>query len=578
MIDGYDLLIGAQCSESMSSLKFSFEDVLQSLETEDRFDVKSRLCERIAFLIYQDSNFGLLPIPKSIESVSSCINRLCKSFNIPIENETFVGPCSSSESLPDSNHSRERVLCATLLTTPKEDLPSLLTSLFSSEYPSTATLSQKLLDNDERFLTSSLALLPLIETVDTSSIFHPVSIFLEAMHLISYDCEVLIDWLNSELAASSLILRVLKSNCNEKTKRFWTDYVPLKTPATTYSTTFREEPTSKSTSSKPVISLKVIEIVGDQEMTKTLNLRAVETKKVAVKKPIILRNCGKFEKWIQMVSELRTRLKRLLTANLVAKKLDLILKWCDKFCDVFNMYSIQEYHAAIVNLQDHITKMEKKVEKKEKEAKEMDEHLEENEEKLKEATEEIEMLKKKLKESEKKKMGMEEKLKEANEDLEKKTINVMYLEKECTHLDQEIHELQKTVYETEEEMEELKTKDAKVIEDLEKKLKETEKELEGVKVDVGFHEKSLKNNETKSKIEMACLEENHRRKMEKLMKEMEELRGDSEEKEKRIEALEKALEAKEQDVDELHKEVGKLYMETKKVVKTAEKKKNETEN
>ncbi|PIC36183.1 hypothetical protein B9Z55_015274 [Caenorhabditis nigoni] len=333
MVDGYDLLIKAQCSETMEA--FDLEDVLKALETEKRLDVRERLLERIAFLIYQDSNFGLLPINAPPESVSSCINRLCKSSTFPIENETFVGPCTSYSS--SSNHSKERILCATLLTTPKEDLPNHLESLESSyAYPSTASLAEKLLDNDERFLTSILALLPLIETLDRSSVFHPVSLFLESLHLIGYDCEVLIDWLNSELAASSLILRVLKSNCNETTRQFWTSYKPAKTPPTTYNNVFLDEPTIKSATSKPIISLKIIEIVGDQEMTKSLHLRAIETKKLATKKPKILKNSGKFEKWIEMVLELRARLRRLLAANLVAKKLDLILKWCDKFCDIFD--------------------------------------------------------------------------------------------------------------------------------------------------------------------------------------------------------------------------------------------------
>ncbi|UMM30483.1 hypothetical protein L5515_012348 [Caenorhabditis briggsae] len=332
MVDGYDLLIKAQFSETMDALEFNLEDVLESIEAEKRFDVRERLLERIAFLIYQDSNFGLLPINAPTESVSSCINRLCKStFSFPIENETFVGPCTYFSS---SNHTKERILCATLLTTPKEDLPNLLE--FSFAYPSSACLAEKLLDSDERFLTSILALLPLIESLDRSSVFHPVSVFLESIHLINYDCEVLIDWLNSELAASSLILRVLKSNCNETTRQFWTNYKPVKTPPSTYTTTFRDEPTIKSATSKPIISLKIIEIVGDQEMTKNLNLRAIETKKVATKKPKILKNSGKFEKWIEMVLEIRARLRRLLAANLVAKKLDLILKWCDKFCDIFD--------------------------------------------------------------------------------------------------------------------------------------------------------------------------------------------------------------------------------------------------
>ncbi|CAP38126.2 Protein CBG21271 [Caenorhabditis briggsae] len=299
MVDGYDLLIKAQFSETMDALEFNLEDVLESIEAEKRFDVRERLLERIAFLIYQDSNFGLLPINAPTESVSSCINRLCKStFSFPI------------------------------------DLPNLLE--FSFAYPSSACLAEKLLDSDERFLTSILALLPLIESLDRSSVFHPVSVFLESIHLINYDCEVLIDWLNSELAASSLILRVLKSNCNVTTRQFWTNYKPAKTPPSTYTTTFRDEPTIKSATSKPIISLKIIEIVGDQEMTKNLNLRAIETKKVATKKPKILKNSGKFEKWIEMVLELRARLRRLLAANLVAKKLDLILKWCDKFCDIFD--------------------------------------------------------------------------------------------------------------------------------------------------------------------------------------------------------------------------------------------------
>ncbi|EGT58340.1 hypothetical protein CAEBREN_30052 [Caenorhabditis brenneri] len=170
MLSGYELLIKAQCSESMNSLGNPEDSVIEALESEQRFDVKSRLCERIAFLIYQDSNFGLLA--PSSESISACINRLCKSMtSFPIENETFVGPCTSSSTSntenDGSNHSKERILCALLLTTPKGDLPTLLSSSSSPfSYPSTASFSQKLLGNDERFLTSMLALLPLIEELE----------------------------------------------------------------------------------------------------------------------------------------------------------------------------------------------------------------------------------------------------------------------------------------------------------------------------------------------------------------------------------------------------------------------------
>uniref|UniRef100_A0A1I7ULU6 Uncharacterized protein n=1 Tax=Caenorhabditis tropicalis TaxID=1561998 RepID=A0A1I7ULU6_9PELO len=334
MIDGYDLLVKAQCSESMETLGFSKEQILEVLQNENRFDVISRLCERIAFLLYQDSNFGLLPID---ETVSSSINRLCKSIvsaGFPlIENETFVGPSTSSDILitSTSNHSKERILCALLLTTPRQDVSTLLPE-FSSEYPSTASFSQKLLDNDERFLTCMLALLPLIEDLDPSSVLYPVSVFLESMHLISYDCEVLIDWINSELAASSLILRILKSNFNEKTRRFWTNYEPKNITQSSLITSYREEPCPPG---KPVISLKIIEHVGNQKMTKTVNLHETKFKRIAVKKPEVLRNSGRFERWIQMVSELRIRLKKLLAAKLVAEKLELILKWTDTVCVAF---------------------------------------------------------------------------------------------------------------------------------------------------------------------------------------------------------------------------------------------------
>ncbi|CDO41104.1 FA_FANCE domain-containing protein [Caenorhabditis elegans] len=341
MLDGYQLLLKAQCSESLDLLGLSQAEILIIIENERRYDVKTRLCERIAFLIYQDSNFGRLPHNSS--EVFASINRLCKSMPTGFsfeDPETFVGPSTTSDTLQNfPNHSLERILCATLLSTSEEDLPSLLDSIFSQKYPTTATLTQKLLDNDERFLTCTLALLPLIETLPTSSIFHPVSVFLEAMHLISYDCEVVIDWLNSELASSSLILRILKSNCHDKNRNCWMSYSPIINEAALSDIQRKQiSPLIKAAPSiqYPKVTLKITEIVGDQEMTKTMKFQGSESKRMCSHKhPTILKNTGSFGKWVNMVVEVRERLRRLLSAKLLPKKFDIILKWCDKFWDIY---------------------------------------------------------------------------------------------------------------------------------------------------------------------------------------------------------------------------------------------------
>ncbi|CAI2350938.1 unnamed protein product [Caenorhabditis sp. 36 PRJEB53466] len=313
----------------MSAL--SLESVETIIGSDLRTDVSTRLCERIAFLIYQDSSFGLVPIESSSSKILSNINRLCKTSlrsGFPLDGETFVGRSEDPNIL---NHTRERILSATLMSTPKEDLPLALAS-FAPDYPSTATLAQKLLNNDERFLTNLLILLPLIETLPADSVFHPVSVFLEAMGLIGYDCEVLIDWLNSELAASSLLLRVLKSACNDKTKGFWRNYAPRKVDQSATVTKWKEELVS---SGSPSVSLEIIEIVGDQEMAKTLELKGNVIRKVKCSEPVSLQNSGSFSRWIDTVTELKGRLRRLLAAKLVAKKFDVLLKWCDTFCALF---------------------------------------------------------------------------------------------------------------------------------------------------------------------------------------------------------------------------------------------------
>uniref|UniRef100_A0A8R1HVS1 Uncharacterized protein n=1 Tax=Caenorhabditis japonica TaxID=281687 RepID=A0A8R1HVS1_CAEJA len=77
MLDGYDLLIKAQCSESMKSI--DSEDVIECLNNERREDVRIGLCHRIAFLIYQDSNFGLFPLDTRSSSILASVGGLCKS-------------------------------------------------------------------------------------------------------------------------------------------------------------------------------------------------------------------------------------------------------------------------------------------------------------------------------------------------------------------------------------------------------------------------------------------------------------------------------------------------------------------
>ncbi|CCD68519.1 uncharacterized protein CELE_D2096.7 [Caenorhabditis elegans] len=124
MLDGYQLLLKAQCSESLDLLGLSQAEILIIIENERRYDVKTRLCERIAFLIYQDSNFGRLPHNSS--EVFASINRLCKSMPTGFsfeDPETFVGPSTTSDTLQNfPNHSLERILCATLLSTSEEEI------------------------------------------------------------------------------------------------------------------------------------------------------------------------------------------------------------------------------------------------------------------------------------------------------------------------------------------------------------------------------------------------------------------------------------------------------------------------
>lgn len=85
MLDGYQLLLKAQCSESLDLLGLSQAEILIIIENERRYDVKTRLCERIAFLIYQDSNFGRLPVSPNtfLSDVFNCSSaQLFGSFRV----------------------------------------------------------------------------------------------------------------------------------------------------------------------------------------------------------------------------------------------------------------------------------------------------------------------------------------------------------------------------------------------------------------------------------------------------------------------------------------------------------------
>lgn len=91
MRNSYDLLVQAQSANSLKSL--DIEDVFAFLQGEEQFDISSRLWERLAFLIHQDSSFGLIPVscrdvslPHFVfqptppaQKILSIINRLCKS-------------------------------------------------------------------------------------------------------------------------------------------------------------------------------------------------------------------------------------------------------------------------------------------------------------------------------------------------------------------------------------------------------------------------------------------------------------------------------------------------------------------
>lgn len=70
-------------------------------------------------------------------------------------------------------------------------------------------------------------------------------------------------------------------------------------------------------------------------MTKILKFSAKKNKKTEDIVPNFVRNAGSFQRWINTVDGLRTRLRKLHEAKLVAEKFNLILKCADSFCTHF---------------------------------------------------------------------------------------------------------------------------------------------------------------------------------------------------------------------------------------------------
>ncbi|CAI5447192.1 unnamed protein product [Caenorhabditis angaria] len=264
-----ELLIAAQCSESFDELQQKFKGSLEILETSSSSDdLKIRIIDRICYLLYQDSNFGLVKEESSKNrKIVLFLRRLCKLWIDKIEeyknsNSDFLAGDVISSCAVERIFSSWLIICELLGESAISEIQK-----FAKIYPTTLDFCQKLLNNDERCLTTIILLLPYSSRgLEANSIFHAPLIVLSIFFLVDFDTAIIIDWLNSELVAISAFLRILKSF-----ERNWETWRNIDVEQSIIITTTSQKTTEVSQPNQK-LELNIIELIGHQKSSKSIQI------------------------------------------------------------------------------------------------------------------------------------------------------------------------------------------------------------------------------------------------------------------------------------------------------------------
>ncbi|CAD6192727.1 unnamed protein product [Caenorhabditis auriculariae] len=335
-MDPADILVELQKIETLEAFELN-DCVIEAIENSGE-DIDIRICERLACLIMQDSSFGISkvleePLRKALELINNrCLEIVRGKKCVGIGNEWFGGRTKNGSG---KDRTLERAICGAVISDCLLGASSSYRSI-EHNFGTSSEIAQALLNNDERCLMTLCALLKMIDRIDPIVKFDPCCLFLHVMVHIKFDYEVILDWLSSELVATSLFFRVLKSQSQENYRQRWLEAAQRvdryyskrpklpSEPKTNYE--WKECPEARRSS--PKVVLRITQLEGDVQVTKEFTFFGEMPRKCVVETDSE-GDLHAEEVWVQWrvtVATLHNRLERLLRAKLVGAHLEPICR------------------------------------------------------------------------------------------------------------------------------------------------------------------------------------------------------------------------------------------------------------